>query len=170
MKHLSRYFDNRLGERSFRHLTGELCIALHNKISRNPAANTPSLSNVDAKCKLSLCSNIHRHLGQQAMLCRLIRLPRRGNVTQGRQKLTRRGSSVCSEIWRTHRIWVSTRVSLQSVESHPTFRRDMSQTELPTCFTLFFLLGLLIDREDGDMLLRHFGWFSTDYVMLYTIR
>jgi hypothetical protein len=42
---------------------------------------------------------------------------------------------------------------------------------LATCFYAGLLFGLFFDPEDeGDMLLRNVGWFSTDYTALYPRR
>jgi hypothetical protein len=51
-----------------------------------------------------------------------------------------------------------------SVESQPTFWRNMSPPELATCF----ILVSCFDFEDGsEMFLRNVGWISTDYTALY---
>jgi hypothetical protein len=84
--------------------------------------------------------------------------------------------------------------AVQSVESHPTFRRNISPPSsgsknklskkpawkqaastarvlLATSFHAGFLLGLFFDPEDGgDMFLRNVGWLLTDYTALYPRR
>jgi hypothetical protein len=72
--------------------------------------------------------------------------------------------------------------TVYSVESQPTFRRNMlppssklnkSSKKLPwkqvtsRCFHAGFLLGLFDPEDWRDMFLRNVGWLSTHYTALY---
>jgi hypothetical protein len=76
--------------------------------------------------------------------------------------------------------WIFWDISRDFVESQLSFgwncslhlqcRRGQEETNVKAGDVGFFF-GLFFDTEDvGDLFLRNVGWFSTDYMALYTIR